>query len=497
MDVNGPWRRWAWPVGIVAGALAIRLALFTGLQGTDDLFYSARAFELSQGRFSAGSDLFSSRVGYVAPIAFFYRLFGVHVACLVAISLASSLLLVLLAYRFGTGLYSEGVGRTAALFVALLPLDVFYATEAHADLPHAALSALALYLAWSAVQGTPGRRMLARALAAGFVLGAAHLVKESAFFYFLPMLPWWRARESRGRLAAVAGAFASVILVEMVVYSVARGDAFHRVHLAAAQLRGVPAMEDLGFGGRMAALAGFVANPFGPRFVFTGGFSWAALAGAAWAFSRDRARSGWIVLWAAGLALLTAFWPASIVPFRPAMDLHPRFFAGLAVPGALLAAKFFADVLLPRWRRSARVAASLLGVAAVACAVRLHQDSFRWRVGAEWAHGQLAGHPGATVVTDPRTMELLRFLAAYSPPYEIRAYAASDPAPAAGTLLLDNEPWVDAGERWDGVRPPAWWRAPVPPRQSVAERVIAPVARLRGPAPPPERTRLSVVTGSP
>ena len=82
-------RRHAWPLGILAGALALRLALFTGLQGNDDTIYSRIAYGLSQGDLAPRADVFWMRLGYVVPIAVLYKVLGVHVVALVLPNLAA------------------------------------------------------------------------------------------------------------------------------------------------------------------------------------------------------------------------------------------------------------------------------------------------------------------------------------------------------------------------------------------------------------------------
>ena len=294
--MTGSWRRWAWPVGIAAVALARRLAFFTGLQGGDDRYYSASAHQLAHGDFSLHSDLFRTRLGYVGPVALLYALFGVHVGCLVAVNLASSMLLVLLAFRWGRELHSEPTGRAAALFVAVLPLDVFHATESHADLPAAAWASLGFYLFWAASRSAPAPGRTVRAIAGGLALGAAHLTKESAFLLVLPMIPFAFSPQ-RQRLALVTGGvFAAVILLECALYGVATGDPLYRVHLARQVQAGIPQLGG-SFWDRLLSFPLFCVNPSGIGMVYTGGgFTLSAVA-LVWALRRDRQRSGWIAAW--------------------------------------------------------------------------------------------------------------------------------------------------------------------------------------------------------
>src|SRR5262245_54899408 len=91
------WSRLPW---ILAGALALRLILLTGSLGTDELAYAQHAHTLLGGGFQ-GFDVFFARLGYVAPLAVVFALFGVHTASLILPGLLASMLLIVLAWQIG------------------------------------------------------------------------------------------------------------------------------------------------------------------------------------------------------------------------------------------------------------------------------------------------------------------------------------------------------------------------------------------------------------
>jgi hypothetical protein len=204
-----------------------------------------------------------------------------------------------------------------------------------------------------------------------------------------------------------------------------------------------------------------------------------------------------LAAWWAGTGLLLALWPISLLPYRPAMILHPRVFAPLVLPGALLAGRLFAEVLWPARPRLAAAGALAYAALAVACTARIHQDGVRWRLGAEWARDRLADHAGENVLTDARTAELLRIMSGYAPRYSLRPFAPGDLPPPPGTLLVDNERLVEESGRWDGLAPPPWWRASEPRRVLLAELVIPPPFVLQGPRGAAERVVLSRVAPNP
>ncbi len=475
--------RWGWPLAIFGGALALRLVFFTGLQGHDDLIYSRVAFALSEGRWEPGADIsFWLRLGATLPVALLYKLFGVHVFWLVTPNLAASMVLVGLAWKFGRELYSEAAGRAAAIFTALLPMDVFHATECHSDLPQAAMATLGVYLLWSALRQESSRRTLLRAAAAGLAFGAAHLTKESAFLLVLPIIPWIRDRRARGRLGTAGMAFAAVVAGELLLWGLASGDPLLRVHAAAGTQAQTLAATPETLASRAGSLASMLFNPLGPTFVYTGGLLALAGLASAWALTRDRQASGWIAAWFAAVLLLLAFWPRSISPYRPVMLLHARVLAPIVVPAALLAGRFLSSVR-PRW---AAAGGTVLALLCLVCSTRLHQDAIRFRQGAEWAHARLQYSSGERVFTDVHTAGMLRFMGRYQPSYNPVAYTAETPSPPPGTLLLDNERWTLLYERWDGVAPPPWFR----PGEVVGQAEFPAPRRLRGQPGPPERAVL-------
>jgi hypothetical protein len=487
------WRRWAWPVSIATVAVTVRLVFFTGLQGNDDYIYSRAAYLVAGGE-APWVNCLTLRWGYILPVALLYAVFGVRVACLVAPNLAASLLLVGLAYRFGRDLYSVREGRVAALFVALLPLDVYYATESHADLPMTALVMLALYLLWASLRQQDAKAGRLRALWAGAAFGAAHLTKESALIFLVPAAAFLASRRNWPRLAVAAAGAGGVLVAEAVAYAVIAGDPFLRVRCARAAQEGMTPGSPFS---RLLDVLSFCFNPAGVGFVYTGGLFWLAGAGAVWALWRDRAASEWVAFGWLGTAAVIALWPITLFPYRPAMILHPRVYAPLELFSALLAARVFVAGAQARWPRVSWAGAAGFGLLALFAASRVHDDAVRVRTGAQWAHAALSGHRGARVIADHRTAEIVRILGRYALPYELGEFGAGDPAPPAGTLLLDNERWVATQAFWDRLPPPPWWRTPPPPRETLAELVVPPRRSWRGPSGAPERVRLSRVLAAP
>jgi hypothetical protein len=476
---------------ILAGAFVLRVLLFTGLTGTDDVLYASRAHALLHSGFDRSGDLFAARIGYVFPLAVVFSIFGVSQASDAILSLASSMLLVWLAWKLGRALGGERLAIVAAVMAAALPLDIYYSTNGHLDLVHAAVASLALYLLWRSGRLLDHGVSVRYAVLSGVLFGIAYLIKETTFIFFIPALWLARRRPYRSRLAIALVTHGLFVAAEMTTYAIVRGDALARIHLSAAQVDMIRPSGGGSLWPRVTELASGFLSPEGGQFLSIGVVAWLALAGTLVVVWRERERWGWVAVWPAAVVVVTGFWPLTLHPYRPALGLYVRFFAGLTVPAALLAAQFF-TVVSARFGRPIR----WLGLGAIValnllCAVVNHEDAVRFRAGPEWAHRVLAASPGSIVVTDPRTRQMLLFLAGYEPAYEIRM-AAGQPPPS-GAILLDNEGMVAREREWDGATMPAWWSAPMPHRQRIAQTSVPQRPSLRGRSRPPENLTLSRV----
>lgn len=166
-------------VGLVA--LGIRLWAFGGLTfgiGFDDGRYATVAQNLANGFLPAGDgEWFGTRVVLLWPIAALFRVFGASDYSAVAWPLIGSLVGVLAAGLVGRELAGGRVGLVAAAIMAVVPIEVLFATRLRPDSWMPALIGMSI---WAALRARSSDRRLAWALAAGALLGAAWSVRESA-----------------------------------------------------------------------------------------------------------------------------------------------------------------------------------------------------------------------------------------------------------------------------------------------------------------------------
>ena len=212
--------------GLIAIALLIRLACYTGLVGSDDLLYAHHAHQISDGTYRLVPEHHGLRFGIIAPVALVYKLFGFHEWTTVVLPLLFSSLAVamtaMIALRL-SGLYSAWV---AGLFMATFPLEVRFASSLVPE-PFLQITMLAGVLLFLLAER---RNSGAFGLAAGAFFALAYLTKEpgalaaAAFFAFALLRRRWQLA-----LSLLAGG-ALVVAVEMAWYWSQSGDPLYRLH---------------------------------------------------------------------------------------------------------------------------------------------------------------------------------------------------------------------------------------------------------------------------
>lgn len=171
------------------------------------------------------------RYTIVAPVSLSIALFGDHEFSLILPSLTYFFSLILISYFF----LSRFAGRHAALIGTLLVSShAFFTVEftrvvsETAELPFL-VSSLCLFFA--ATQVKEERRKLGLLIGGGLALGLAWLTRETAvqlvLFYSLLFLMGYGIK--RKYYWVMAGAFLAVLAVEMIAYTYATGDPFHRL----------------------------------------------------------------------------------------------------------------------------------------------------------------------------------------------------------------------------------------------------------------------------
>src|SRR5690349_7530382 len=107
------WRTWL--VALLVVAALVRLACYTGLIGSDDLWYVRYAGQIASGQFPHSTNQFAARTGLTMAVAAVYRVVGISAGSTVLVSLAASSASVPLLAEIGAMLFGPLAGTIAAL----------------------------------------------------------------------------------------------------------------------------------------------------------------------------------------------------------------------------------------------------------------------------------------------------------------------------------------------------------------------------------------------
>ncbi|MBI2899310.1 MAG: glycosyltransferase family 39 protein [Planctomycetes bacterium] len=445
------------PAVILALALALRLALFTGFQASDDLNYIRYVARMNAGTYVLESNPFATRFGLLVPMAAAFRLFGPGIVQAILPNLIASLACVLLAFAVGRRLADGRTALLAALLAAFLPVNIHHATEVHADLPMAAWMGLSAFL-WL---GSSGR--MRPAFLAGLALGAAHLTKEPAFFLFAFVFPHGLLAADRRRpLAAFVAGFALVAIAEVAAYGIA-GDPLFRIRSTGGG-HAQDVEQHYATAGQIlhrlfVEMPSMLFNPMSPMAPFFGIFylAFAAAAAHVW-IAKDRAGRLALLWWLALFACMN-FFPLSLSPFRPGFVARPRTLEPLTIPAVLVVAR--SAVLLASRRRMLSAALGAVLLVDILAAVRLHRDAPLARENIVAAHRFLSGRDPGRVVSDRRMVEALEFLDRFRSRHRYAVW--SDAPPGEPCLVVFDGYWLGNDLKYYGMSPPAWTkRLPAP-----------------------------------
>ena len=227
---------WLAFAGLLAIALAVRLAFYTGFFGSDEVTYVANAYRLLDGDWQVSSYVGSNRYGMNLPLAAMAFLFGRHELVANAYPLLCSLGEVALVFHFGRQLLGLRAAVLAALLLALLPLHAHYAGRLMADAPLALMITASFLFFWHGERHRDGRSFFIAGLAAGCSFWIKpHAIIYLAVFAFHPLL----VRRWDRRWLLMAGACCLMIAANCLLFHFLSGDFFFLVEAMRARHTGV------------------------------------------------------------------------------------------------------------------------------------------------------------------------------------------------------------------------------------------------------------------
>lgn len=346
--------------GLSLGALLvvatlIRLWLFRGFMGTDDVIYATRALEVLAGLWIPFEYNGALRYGVNLPMAAAVGLLGRSEGALAAWGLVCSLGEIVIVYVYALKAWGTRVAVFASLVLATLPQHIDSATNIWADAPFSALLTLSMVLLHFGVSTSKAVLLVGAGLAVGF---SGWIKPEAAVVFSMPfgIMALAFMQDRRQVLWLVLGATAAASL-NLALFAWAFDDPFYYARVLAGQLKGSSAnsvswqSHDANFYFRLLFLDGrtFWLAPM------------LALLGAWFAVRTQgpvQRRTGYFtVLWLILLLLFFSVFVYSLSPLR-LIPKQTNYAIIFAAPITVLA-----GVALARMRRGAAIALmALLGI---------------------------------------------------------------------------------------------------------------------------------------
>lgn len=233
MSINS---RWLSLGALLVVAAAIRLWLFRGFMGSDDVIYATRGLEVLAGHWTPFDYNGALRYGVNLPIAAAVGLLGRSEGALAAWGLACSLGEIAIVYTYALRAWGTRVAVFAGLVLATIPQHIDSATNIAADAPFAALLTLSMVLLHFGVSTGKAVTFVGAGLALGF---AGWIKPEAALVFSMPfgIMALTFMQDRRQVLWLVLGAAAAASL-NLALFAWAFGDPFYYAHVLARQLKG-------------------------------------------------------------------------------------------------------------------------------------------------------------------------------------------------------------------------------------------------------------------
>ena len=170
---------------IILFGVLLRFVFSVGIIGSGDFVHLIYSQKASVGNFSLTIDdpQTAARIGYVYPVALFYRIFGISEFSMYFYTLIMSAASIILIYFLGKLFFSRKVGLVSAFFLSFYPLNVNYSTQGYPDLAMAFFAGLAVYFFFLGEKNNSKGWWLN--LLCGISIGMAVLTKESGIIIFL------------------------------------------------------------------------------------------------------------------------------------------------------------------------------------------------------------------------------------------------------------------------------------------------------------------------
>lgn len=477
VDRNSPAIRITAFTAILIVGIVLRILLFSGLQGSDDLQYTHNAYQFLDGGFnSVTDDVTKTRLLSYIPVSLFFYLLGVNEISAVLYPLVCSIGLLLLVYKLGALLFDDKTALLAMALYACFPIEVIHATMLYPELPMGLLMGLSMYC-FLTVLKHPGKNENLLLFLAGVLVACAYMVKITAVLLLGVYCVYFLCYKRNVRAMLLLGAgLAVVIAAESLFYYSQNGDFLFQYHLPQqiAQQTRQAIVDNAGTLNylqqkNMGWYRAFIYYP-GIMFatIFTFSFYYHGVFMALGYLIWKRVKETYpIVMWFMLLLLALNFGFQSLNPliFIPS---SPRYLMVLSIPLVLLLGYVLGQARTRRWRIAATTAMTVLILTSA------------WALKEQYAHGvpqtcanaralyQFLNDKDKPIYVDPRTRQELVFLDGYKNTLQLMDYGPettfADLGSVSDAYVIINRQWINRVELWYALEfppevstPPAHW----------------------------------------
>jgi hypothetical protein len=420
-------------IALLAASALVRIAMFNGLLGSDDVLYLRRAVEVSQGIWSSSDYNGALRYGFNIPAGLAIHLFGLSPFAANLWSLLCSIVEVAVVYLFAASTWGRRAALYAALILAFMPLHIAVATRIHPD-PVVSLFVTLSFVLFCLAERTGSRTLY---FFTGTAMGMIFWAKELAVVTFLALALYpvvWRRLDTRWGYVIAGGV--PLLVAHLALMMAVAGDPFHAFKVVTGQIRHGFIEAGLGedsawyyfrylfFDIKHTWLAPWLAS------VAILAFGWRS-----WRSREGHEATAYVVFWLLSLLAVLSFMPVSLTPLRFVMK-QSNYLSLFMAPIALLAGYQIA-------RTPAQIARPLLAMVVMGGLALglLEQQSVRVFTGNSKAAAEFArARPDAQFFGTVNNSNIARSYSLLTPdPALAKRFGELSEAPAAGAAPLDGK----------------------------------------------------------
>ncbi len=444
-----------WIGAVVAIGLILRLMFFVGFAGgdpqDDGIYLNTAKTILQHGAYNHNIQkdrieknqtvnpfyIFPSRVLFTNATALSMRILGVSDFAVGFFPLLCSLLSIVVVYKICGLLFDRRTGVLAGALLALMPLDILYATRITPDVPVGFFIMLSIYFFLKGRRRGSGLWLYA----AGLAVGLGYLVKSTTLVALVCMAVWvladaLRQRKIPWRCAWILPGFLTVYVCEGMYYAVTTDYFFLRTVLIskvykikyAEEWKGFAVLHDWGWllfkypADTLLQQIRTLANLHyrSPELRYFGIFYYPVFFALAGLLIKPVARRWLIISWFALLFAFVELGPLEIgFGLKPLLtygliEKQPRYLTVLTGPAVVLTAVFLMSLAARRRRQAVCVVLAALTLNAFTCAgsaQRYFRDHTR---DLREAARLLEGLPPKTVYADWLAMDQIYFYSGFT-----------------------------------------------------------------------------------